>query len=111
MAVPVVGGSIVTDTVNSESSVPQRVLQIFHDEKARPKVIRTYDVNVGWAADSKSSVLTWQTVDDLIERGKTSVELKWRFKKHHVSLLELRPQRAPVGRIRRRDSRGGPRPI
>ena len=80
---------------DAENDIPLKVLQIFKDEKARPKVIRTYDVNVGWLAESGSPVLTWLVVDEYIESGKTSVELKWRSKKHQVSLLDLRPRRDP----------------
>ena len=78
---------------NAENDIPLKVLQIFKDEKARPKVVRTYDVNVGWLAESRSPVITWRTVDELIEGGKTSAELKWRSKRHQVSLLDLRPRR------------------
>lgn len=88
---------MVADGNTEESDTPQRVLLVFGDENARPKVVRTYDVQVGWVAYSDSPVLTWRTVDDLIARGSTSVELKWRSKKHQVSLLDLRT-RSPTGR-------------
>ena len=93
---------------NAENDIPLKVLQIFKDEKARPKVIRTYDVNVGWLAESGSPVLTWLVVDEYIESGKTSVELKWRSKKHQVSLLDLRPRRDLSRRSTRSESRALP---
>lgn len=93
---------------NKETDIPLRVLQIFRNEKARPKVIRTYDVTVGWLAESRSPVLTWLAVDEFIERGKTSVDLKWRSKKHQISLLDLRPRRALITRSTRSESRVSP---
>lgn len=93
---------------SEENDIPLKVLQIFKDEKARPKVMRTYDVNVGWLAESRSPVLTWLVVDELIADGKTSVDLKWRSKKHQVSLLDLRPPKAPIQRAPRGDSRALP---
>ena len=93
---------------NSENDIPFKVLQIFKDEKARPKVMRTYDVNVGWLTESRSPVLTWLVVDELIEGGKTSVDLKWRSKKHQVSLLDLRPRKSVTHRTTRAESRALP---
>lgn len=93
---------------NAENDIPLKVLQIFKDEKARPKVMRTYDVNVGWLAEPGSPVLTWGAVDELIEGGKTSVDLKWRSKRHQVSLLDLRPRRDPLPRGNRTESRALP---
>jgi hypothetical protein len=90
---------------NAENDIPLKVLQIFKDEKARPKVMRTYDVNVGWLAEQRSRVLTWIVVDEFIESGKTSVDLKWRSKKHQVSLLDLRPRRGLPSRGSRTESR------
>ncbi|KQO11413.1 hypothetical protein ASF06_01795 [Agreia sp. Leaf244] len=90
---------------HAENDIPLKVLQIFKDEKARPKVIRTYDVNVGWLAEQRSPVLTWLVVDEFIESGKTSVDLKWRSKKHQVSLLDLRPRNGPVPRAVRGEPR------
>lgn len=88
-----------------ETDVPLRVLHLFKDEKARPKVIRTYDVAVGWLAEPRSPVLTWLVVDEFIERGKTSVDLKWRSRKHQVSLLDLRPRKSLNTRNTRSESR------
>lgn len=93
---------------NAQNDIPLEVLQIFKDEKARPKVIRTYDVNVGWVAEQRSPVLTWSVVDEFIERGKTSVDLKWRSNKHQVSLLDLRPRRELPSYSTRSPSRAVP---
>ncbi|WP_157411962.1 hypothetical protein [Agreia sp. Leaf283] len=93
---------------NAENDIPFKVLQIFKDEKARPKVVRTYDVNIGWLAESRSPVITWRTVDELIEGGKTSAELKWRSKRHQVSLLDLRPKKSIAPRVPRAESRALP---
>lgn len=93
---------------NAENDIPLRVLQIFNDEKARPKVVRTYDVNVGWLAEPRYPVLTWLVVDEFIESGKTSVDLKWRSKKHQVSLLDLRPTKGVAQRASRTESRALP---
>ena len=90
---------------NEVTDIPLRVLQIFRNEKARPKVIRTYDVTVGWLAEPRSPVLTWLAVDEFIERGKTSVDLKWRSRKHQISLLDLRPRRVLNTRSTRSESR------
>lgn len=93
---------------NAENDIPFKVLQVFKDEKARPKVIRTYDVNVGWLDAPRSPVLTWLTVDEFIAAGKTSAELKWRSKRHRVSLLDLRPRRDLPARNSRSTSRALP---
>lgn len=102
------GDHIVATDDSVESDIPERVLQIFRDENARPKVTRTYDVQVGWLAEPALPVLTWRTVDELIERGKTSVDLKWRSRRLQVSLLDLRPQRVLDRRPRRSESRALP---
>lgn len=99
---------MVADVDVVENEIPLKVRQVFGDEKARPKVVRTYEVQSGWSTNSKSPTLTWQTVDDLLKCGKTSVELKWRFKRHQVSLLDLRPRAPRVERGRRSDSRAAP---
>ena len=93
---------------NAENDIPLKVMQIFKDEKARPKVMRTYDVNVGWLAEPRAPVLTWGAVDQLIQGGKTSVDLKWRSKRHQVSLLDLRPQKVLDRRPSRNESRALP---
>lgn len=90
---------------NAENDIPLKVLQIFKDEKARPKVVRTYDANIGWLAEPRSPVLTWLVVDEFIESGKTSVDLKWRSMRHEVSLLDLRPRRDPRPRSTGREAR------
>lgn len=102
------GDHIVATDDTVETDVPERVLLLFRDENARPKVMRTYDVQVGWLAESASPVLTWRMVDELIEKGKTSVDLKWRSRRHHVSLLDLRPQRVIDRRPPRSESRALP---
>jgi hypothetical protein len=83
---------------DSGADVPHHVLHIFRDDDARPKVIGTYNANIGWVGQSGSLVLTWEVVDELIDSGKTSVELKWRSKRHQVSLLDLRPKQSPLRR-------------
>ncbi|MDN4641346.1 hypothetical protein QCD70_13900 [Agreia sp. PsM10] len=93
---------------NAENDIPLKVLQIFKNEKARPKVVRTYDVTIGWLVEPRSPVLTWLAVDEFIESGKTSVDLKWRSKKHQVSLLDLRPRMDLNRRSTRSESRALP---
>lgn len=93
---------------NAETDIPIKVLQIFNDEKARPKVVRTYDANIGWLAEPRAPVLTWLVIDEFIESGKTSVDLKWRSKRHQISLLDLRPRKGVAQRASRADSRALP---
>ena len=102
------GDHIVHADDSVETGIPEGVLQIFRDENARPRVTRTYDVQVGWLVESPSPVLVWRVVDELIERGKTSVDLKWRSRRHQLSLLDLRPQRVIDRRPPRSESRALP---
>ena len=101
-----------TEDTAAGAEIPQTLLRLFADEKARPKVIRTYDAQVGWLAYPGSGVLTWQTVDELIAEGKTSVDVKWRSRRRQVSLLDLRPSKSAISPrtggelpLRRRENR------
>lgn len=68
-------------------SIPKDVLVRFHDQKARPKVVRVYNVNDGWSATPIRGILTYAVAHELSSRGFTSAEARWHGKTRQVSLL------------------------
>ncbi|KJC63680.1 hypothetical protein TZ00_14355 [Agreia bicolorata] len=70
--------------------IPARVIRLFGNDKARPKVMRVYNANTGWAAAEGTPIITWQTVEDLLRQGSTSAEVKWRFRTRQFSILDMK---------------------
>jgi hypothetical protein len=78
--------------------VPARVTRLFGNERARPKILRVYSADTGWAAAKGTPELTWDAIDELVRLGATSVEAKWRFRTKQFSILDMHRPR-PDGSV------------
>ena len=68
-------------------SIPNEALLRFRDENARPKVIRVYNSDEGWVNSPINGILTQKVAAELLSRGYTSVEIRWRRSTKQLSLL------------------------
>lgn len=70
--------------------IPARVIRLFGNDHARPKVMRVYNASTGWAAAPGNPTITWQAIEDLRRQEYTSVEVKWRFRMRQFSILDMK---------------------
>lgn len=70
--------------------IPARVIRLFGNDRARPKVMRVYNASTGWAPAEGAPVITWGTVDELLRQGWTSAEVKWHFRLRQFSILDMK---------------------
>ena len=91
------------------NEIPARVMRLFGSDKARPKVTKAYSASLGWIPVRGTPLLSWKTVDELLESGSTSVEATWRFRTRQFSILDMRrpADQSHISRVQPRD--GQPR--
>ena len=59
----------------------------FGSDSARPRIVGWYSADAGWNRATGPSVrLTVETARELLERGCSRVQARWRFRTHEVSL-------------------------